>query len=196
MKKLPKILLLLFVLGFISCSEDSVAPSDDIQNIIPQDKLNAMIQAGLTVHSGNNAQRMNGLIYFEPEVLFDNTNVKKENDRLARYLFAITRHEGKQDLRLTAGPNQTLGHRMIGDGQIWGSPNGNFTIYAKTEGVGQRGRKEYEIIYVLSGRREGNTIENFHYGYVVVRNDNVSFIEDEGTIVVTKRGLAEFSPSL
>ena len=134
---------------------------------------------GMALHGGSNSIQMNGIIEQEtPIVIFDNTDKKKEGNKLRSHLFSIYNQTGK-DLRLLTGPHGSThsqeAYRMSGDG-IVSSPEGhNFTIYARTEGLGPRGRSEYKIIYIMTGAIKGNKIVNFQYAYIVMENQGVSF---------------------
>jgi hypothetical protein len=202
MKTNTLLLFVLVIIGIAGCDKAIKAepdPLEDAKKIVPEEYLNIVMGMGMVLHGGSNSIQMNGIITQEtPIVIFDNTDKKKEGDKLRSYLFSISRQTGK-NLRLLTGPNDSAhssdSYRMSGDG-IVSSPEGhNFTIYARTEGRGPIGRSEYKIIYIMTGAIKGNKIVNFQYAYIVMENQGVSFIEEEGTIIITQYAEADWSPS-
>lgn len=202
MKTNTFLLIVLIFTGFTGCDKATNAepdPLEDAKTIIPEEYLNMLPGMGMALHWGSNSIIMKGIITQEtPLVLFDNTDKKKEGDKLNSYLFSITRQTGK-DIRLLAGPHSpshsSESYRMSGDGYLFSPDGKNFTICAKTEGMGPRGRSEYRILYILSGAIVGNKIVNFQYAYIVEANQGVSFIEEAGTFIVMQYGEADWSPS-
>jgi len=199
MKKITILLIVLAITGFAGCDKAMNAepdPLEDAKAIVPEEYLNLLIGLGMPMYGGTSTLNIKGAITQEtPIVFFDSTDKKKEGDKLKSHFFGITRQTGRE-IRLLTGPHSNLeiNHRMSGDGTL-SSPDGdNFTIYAKTEGLGARGRREYKIIYILSGYKDGNIIKNFQYAYIVVENQGVGFIEEAGTVIVTQYGEANWYP--
>ena len=190
-----QVLSVVLLISFInSCKNDDGAYeglNKNIQDIVPEEILNSMIEMGMPVNRGNAPPILEGSYIASPFVL-KKSNIENDNTgrQFSDFLFKLyNQNNSNQSIHFDYinGPEKGTGY----GGFVAGSDN-SFTVFLSVESTVNG--NVAQVLFVLSGEMGSEGITNFYYANFMVDNGGNPggyFIGDgKGRIIYDSDGLS------